>query len=66
MTAPLSICTNEEQRAAIQFLWAKGVPRAKINHRLSAQYGNSAILQRSVYDWIPMSKNGRKCVTDYE
>jgi len=56
MTAPLSIYTKEEQHAVKQFLWAEGVPGAEIYHRLSAQYGNSAFPQRSVYDWIAMFK----------
>jgi hypothetical protein len=41
MAAPLSVCTKEEQRAVIQFLWAEGVPGAEIYRRLLAQYGNS-------------------------
>ena len=47
-------------------MWAEGAPEAEIHHRLSAQYGNSAIPQRSVYDWITMFKNGRTSVTDDE
>jgi hypothetical protein len=45
---PLSVSTKERQCAVIQFLRAKGVPGAEINHRLSAQYGNSALLQHRV------------------
>jgi hypothetical protein len=40
--APLSICTKEEQRAMICFLWSEGVPEAEIHRRLSAQYGGNA------------------------
>ena len=50
----------------IQFLWAEGVPEAEIHRRLSAHYGNSALPQWSVYDWITMFKNGRTSVTDDE
>ena len=63
MTAPLSVCTKEEQRAVIRFLWAQGVLGAEIHRRLSAQYGNSALPQQSVYDWITMFKNGRTSFT---
>ena len=66
MTAPLPVCTKEEQRAVIQFLGAEGVPGAKIHHRLSAQYRNSALPQRSVYDWIALFKNSCTSVTDDE
>jgi histone-lysine N-methyltransferase SETMAR len=66
MAGPLSVCTKEEQHAVIQFLWAEGVPGAEIHRRLSAQYGNSALLQSSVYEGTAMFKNGRTGVTDDE
>ena len=48
------------------FLGAEGVPGAEIHHRLSAQYGSSALPQQSVYDGITMFKNGRTNGTDDE
>jgi hypothetical protein len=59
MAAPLSVCTKEEQRSVIRFLWSEGVSGAAIHQRLSAQYGNSVLLQWSVYEWIEKLKNGR-------
>jgi hypothetical protein len=29
MAAPLSVCTKEEQRGVIRFLWSEGVPGAE-------------------------------------
>ena len=58
MAAPLEVCTNEEQRAVIRFLWSEGVPGAEIHQRLSTQYGDSAPLRRSVYEWIEKFKSG--------
>ena len=58
MAAPLSVCIKEEQCSLIRFLWSQGVQGAAILHRLLAQYGNSALLQRSVYEWIEKLKNG--------
>jgi hypothetical protein len=66
MAGPLSVSTKEEQRAVIRFLWAEGVPGAEIHRRLAAQYGNSALPQRSVHEWIAMFKNGCTSVTDDE
>jgi hypothetical protein len=66
MAGPLSVRTKEEQRAVFRFLWAEGVPGAEIHRRLSAQYGNSALPQRSVCEWTAMLKNGRTSVTDDE
>ena len=33
MAAPLAVCTKEEQRAVIRFLWSEGVPGAEIHPR---------------------------------
>jgi hypothetical protein len=50
----------------IRFLWSEGVSGAEIHRRLSAQYGNSVLPQRSVYEWIEKVKNGRTNVTREE
>jgi hypothetical protein len=62
MAAPLFVCTKEEQRSVIRFLWSEGVSGAAIHQRPSAQYGNSVLPQRSVYEWIEKLKNGRTSV----
>jgi hypothetical protein len=49
MAAPFSVCTNQEQRSVTRFLWSKCVSGAEIHRILSAQYGNSVLLQRGVY-----------------
>jgi hypothetical protein len=54
MAALLSICTKEEQYAAISLLWAESVPGAEIYQRLSAHFGNSA-LQGSVLNILSSS-----------
>ena len=64
MSARLSVCTKEEQRSVIRFLWAEGVKGAEIHAHLCTQYGDNALPQRSVYEWIEMFKNGRTCVMD--
>jgi transposase len=50
----------------IRFLLSEGVSGAEIHRRLSAQYGNSVLQQRSVYEWIEKLKNGRTSVTHEE
>ncbi|PNF23181.1 hypothetical protein B7P43_G02737 [Cryptotermes secundus] len=57
MAALLSVCTKEEQRSVIRFLWSEGLSGAAIHQRLSGQYGKSVLLQRSVYEWIEKLKN---------
>jgi hypothetical protein len=66
MTAPRSVCTKEEQRSAIRFFWSEGVSGAETPRRLSAQYGNSVLPQRSVYEWIEKLKNGHTSATHEE
>ena len=66
MAAPFSACTKEEQRSVIRFLWSECVSVAEIHRRLSAQYGNSILPQRSVYEWIEKFKNGCRSVTHEE
>ena len=63
MAGPLSVCTKEQQRSVIRFLWSEGVSGAEIHRRLSAQYGNSVLPQRGVYEWIEKFKNVRTNVT---
>ena len=66
MLARLSVCTKEEQRSIIRFLWAEGVKGAEIHARLCTQYGDKALPRRSVYEWIEIFKNGRTSVMDAE
>jgi hypothetical protein len=51
MATPLAVCTKEEQRAVIRFLWSEGVSGVEIHRRPSKQYGNSALPRRSVYEY---------------
>ena len=57
MSMCLSICTKEEQRSVVRFLWA-GVQGAEIPSHLSPQYGESVLPCQSVCKWIKMFKNG--------
>jgi len=53
-----------ERRAANSehFVWAESESGAKMYRKMSLQSGNSVVLQRSVYEWIEMFKNGCKSV----
>ena len=66
MAAPLAVCTKEEQRAVIRFLWSEGVSGVEIHRRLLSQYGDSVLSRRSVYEWIERFKRGRTSVTHEE
>ena len=63
MAASLSVCTKEEKRSVIRFCGRKVYQGASIYQGLSAQYGNSVMPQRSVYQWIDKLKNDRIYIT---
>ena len=63
MDAPLQYCTIEEC-GVVQFLWAEGVKPVEIHRRMLAQYGQSTMSQRKVYEWVERFKLGRTRVTD--
>ena len=64
MYGPLQDCTIEEQRGVVRFLWAEGVKPVEIHRRMLAQYGQSTVSQRNVYEWVERFKSGRTRVTD--
>jgi len=64
MDAPLQHYTIEEQRGAVRLLWAEGVKPVEIHRRMLAQYGQSTMSQRKLYEWVERFKSGRTRVTD--
>jgi len=58
MDAILQDCSIEEQRDVVRFLWAEGVKPVDIHHRMLAQYGQSTMSQRKVYEWVERFKSG--------
>jgi transposase len=64
MEAPLSICTKEEMREVIRFLFAEGVKPVAIIRRIQAQYGDDCLSRSKIYEWIDHFKKGRTSVCD--
>jgi len=64
MDAPLQDCTIEEQHGLLRFRWAEGVKPVEIHRRMLAQYVQSTMSQRKVYEWVERFKSGRSRVTD--
>ena len=62
--APLQDCTLDEQRGVVRFLWAEGVKPMENHRRMLAQYGQSTMNQRKVYEWVERFKSCRTRVTD--
>jgi hypothetical protein len=66
MDAPLQDCTIEEQRGVVRFVWAEGVKPVEIHRLMLAQYGQSTIRQRKVYEWVERLRSGRRFTSDEE
>jgi hypothetical protein len=64
MEAPLSICTKEEMRGVIRFLFAEGIKPVEIIRRMQAQYGDNCLSRSKIYEWIDHFKKGRTSVCD--
>ena len=62
MDSPLQDCTIEE-RGLLRFLSAEWEKPVKIHRRMLAQYGQSTMIQRMVYEWVEMFKSGQTRVT---
>jgi len=57
MDAPLQECSTEEQHGV-------GRKPVQINRGVLAQYGQSTMSQRKVYEWVDRFKSCRTRVTD--
>jgi hypothetical protein len=64
MEAPLSICTTEETRGVIRFLFAEGVKPVEIIRRMQAQYGDNCLTRSKIYEWTDHFKKGKTSVCD--
>ena len=64
MDSPLQDCIIEEQRGVLRFLWVEGAKPVEIHRRMLAQYGESTMSQRKVYEWVERFKSGRTHFTD--
>jgi hypothetical protein len=66
MEAPLSICTKEETRGVIRFLFAEGVKPVEIIRRMQVQCGDNCLTRSKICEWIDHFKKGRTSVYDEE
>jgi transposase len=66
MEAPLSICTKEEMRRVIRFLFVEGVKPVEIIRQMQVQYGDSCLSRSKIHEWIDHFKKERTFVCDKE
>jgi len=63
MDTPLQDRTIEEH-GVVRVLWAEGAKPVEIDRRMLAQYGQSTMSQRKVYESVERFKSSRTRVTD--
>ena len=61
---PFARLHHQKQRGVVRFVWAEGAKPEEIHRRMLAQYGQSAMSQRKVYEWVERFKLCRTRVTD--
>ncbi|KAG8227149.1 hypothetical protein J437_LFUL001693 [Ladona fulva] len=66
MAGVLNECTREEQRAAVRFLWAKGLSTEEVHREMHPMYGDNCLSRKAVCNWIQMLNKGRENIRDRE
>jgi transposase len=64
MATVLEECSTEEQRAVVQFLWAKGLPAKDIHKEMFPVYGEKCLLRKAVHNWVKKFSQGCSKVAD--
>jgi hypothetical protein len=59
MEAPLSICTKEEMRGVIRFLFVESVKPVEIIRGMQTQYGDNCVSRSKIYEWTDHFKKGK-------
>lgn len=64
INAPLTDCSNEEQRRVIQFLWAKTVRTSEICGRVRVWHVDCCMSHTYVHEWVETLKGGQTTTDD--
>jgi hypothetical protein len=54
----LEVCTTEEQRSVVRFLWAKGLNAKYIHKEMFSVYGGKCLSRKAVHNWV--AKRGKR------
>jgi hypothetical protein len=52
MMTMFEVCTTEEQRSAMRFLWAKGLNANDIDIEIFPAYGGKCSSLKAVHNWV--------------
>jgi hypothetical protein len=55
----MSVCTAEEQRSVVRFLWAKGPKAQDIHKEMFPVYSGKCLSRKAVHNWVEKFSQGR-------
>jgi hypothetical protein len=61
----LEVCTTEEQRSVVRFLWAKGPNAKDIHKEMFSVYGGKCLSRKALHNWVEKFSQGRSKNADY-
>jgi hypothetical protein len=64
MATMLEVCTTEEQRSVVRFLWVKGLNAKDVNKEMFPVYGVNCLSRKAVYNRVEKFSQGHSKVTD--
>jgi hypothetical protein len=64
MATMFEICTTEEQRSVVPFLWAKGLNAKDIHIEIFLICGGKCLCRKAVRNWVEKFSQGRSKVVD--
>jgi hypothetical protein len=65
MMTMLEVCTTEEQRSVVRFLWAKGFNAKDIHKKkLFSVYGGKCLSHKAIHIWVEKFSQGCSKVAD--
>jgi hypothetical protein len=64
MATMVEVCTIEEQRYVLRFLWAKALNAKYIHKEIFPVYGGKCLSRKAVHNWIEKYSQGRSKVAD--
>jgi hypothetical protein len=60
----LEVCTTEEHRSVVRFLWAKCISAKDIQKEMFPVYGGKCLSCKAVHNWVEKFSEGRSKVAD--
>jgi transposase len=64
MVTVLEVCTTEEQRSVVRFLWVKGLDVKDIHKEIFSIYDGKLLSRKALHNWVKKFCKGHSKVAD--